>query len=193
MNIFNIPIKDINKVINQTLIKSTPEEVLQELIKCGYERRVYKMDNDENKDYNIPKYIDDFAESIEGGWWNYRLIEKESKWTDKNNKEHIDDVTKKQYTFKNIITYQVGNNTISGDEKGRQDLRNVGSGEGYYITNGYAIKIKWSKESRDTKTKYTLLDGTELKVSDGNTFIQIQPKNQTLTIEQNIEEKANQE
>lgn len=110
-----------------------------------------------------------------------------------NNKEHIDDVTKKQYTFKNIITYQVGNNTISGDEKGRQDLGNVGSGEGYYITNGYAIKIKWSKESRDTKTKYTLLDGTELKVSDGNTFIQIQPKNQTLTIEQNIEEKANQE
>ena len=47
MNIFNIPIKDINKVINQTLTKSTPEEVLQELIKCGYERRVYKMDNDE--------------------------------------------------------------------------------------------------------------------------------------------------
>lgn len=90
MNIFNIPIKDINKVINQALAKSTPEEVLQELIKCGYERRVYKMDNDENKDYNIPKYIDDFAESIEGGWWNYRLIEKESKWTDKNNKEHID-------------------------------------------------------------------------------------------------------
>ena len=54
-------------------------------------------------------------------------------------------------------------------------MKNIGSGEGYYITNGYAVKIKWSKEDRDKQTKYTYLDGTEIDVSDGNTFIQIQP------------------
>ena len=95
---------------------------------------------------------------------------------------HTDLVTKKQYTVKNIITYQVKNTSL-GDKKGRQDLDNVGSGEGYYISNGEAIKIKWSKASRDEKTKYTLMDGTELVVNDGNTWIHIQPKGQTLKIE----------
>ena len=95
---------------------------------------------------------------------------------------HTDLVTKKQYTVKNIITYQVKNTSL-GDKKGRQDLDNVGSGEGYYISNGEAIKIKWSKASRDEKTKYTLMDGTELVVNDGNTWIHIQPKGETLKIE----------
>lgn len=100
-----------------------------------------------------------------------------------NNKEHVDDVTKKQYTFKNIITYQVANSKIGGDDKGRQELSNIGKGTGYYISNGVAVKINWEKTSRDAKTVYTYEDRTPLKVNDGNTFIQIQPKNQTLKIE----------
>ena len=99
-----------------------------------------------------------------------------------NNQEHKDYVTGKQYTFKNIITYQVSNYTIAGDEKGRQTLNNIGSGSGYYISEGYAIPINWSKSSRGAQTKYTLQDGTELVVNDGNTFIQIQPKGRSLNI-----------
>ena len=95
--------------------------------------------------------------------------------------EHSDLVTKKQYTVKNIITYQVENSSI--DKKGRQNLYNTGKGEGYFISNGIATKIKWSKVSRSAKTKYTLMDGTELVVNDGNTWIHIQPKNKTLSIE----------
>lgn len=104
-----------------------------------------------------------------------------------NGKEHSDYATKEQYHFKNIITYQVSNSSIAGDEKGRQDIQNIGSGEGYLITNGYAIKIKWSKSSREAQTKYTYLDGTEIDVSDGNTIINIQPKGQTINIEGNEE------
>ena len=102
-----------------------------------------------------------------------------------NEKEHKDYRTKNQYTFKNIITYKVKNNNISSPDgyNGRQEIHNIGSGEGYYITDGYAVPIKWSKESRKAKTKYTYLDGTELKVNDGNTFIQIQPSSRELTIE----------
>lgn len=95
--------------------------------------------------------------------------------------EHNDLVTKKQYTVKNIITYQVENSSI--DKKGRQNLYNTGKGEGYFISNGIATKIKWFKVSRSAKTKYTLMDGTELVVNDGNTWIHIQPKNKTLSIE----------
>ena len=95
--------------------------------------------------------------------------------------EHSDLVTKKQYTVKNIITYQVENSSI--DKKGRQNLYNTGKGEGYFISNGIATKIKWSKATRSAKTKYTLMDGSELVVNDGNTWIHIQPKNKTLKIE----------
>ena len=94
-----------------------------------------------------------------------------------------DYVTKKQYHFKNIITYQVKNSTISGGGKGRQTISNIGSGKGYYITDGYAVPILWEKKSRESQTKYTLTDGTEIDVNDGNTFIQIQPTGQKLTIE----------
>lgn len=98
-------------------------------------------------------------------------------------KAHKDYVTKKQYTFKNIITYQVKNYTLNdGENKGRQELENVTNGTGYYISEGYAVPIKWKKDSRSAKTKYYYMDGKELVVNDGNTFIQIQPKGQTLNI-----------
>lgn len=100
-----------------------------------------------------------------------------------NGKEHIDYVTKDQYTFKNIITYQVKNYTLDDSEnKGRQGLENIGSGKGYFISDGYAVPIKWEKKSRESQTKYTYLNGEEIIVNDGNTFIQIQPNGQDLSI-----------
>lgn len=102
-----------------------------------------------------------------------------------NEKEHTDYRTKNQYTFKNIITYKVANNNIKSPDgyNGRQEIHNLGSGDGYYITNGYAVPIKWEKETRASKTIYRYLDGTEIEVNDGNTFIQIQPSSRELTIE----------
>ena len=101
-----------------------------------------------------------------------------------NGEEHTDYVTKEQYTFKNIITYQVDNYTLNdGENKGRQDIENIGEGTGYYISGGYAVPITWEKSSRASQTKYYLESGEELVVNDGNTFIQIQPEGQTLTIE----------
>lgn len=94
--------------------------------------------------------------------------------------KHTDLVTKEQYKFKNIIAYDVEYNSLDGTKL--RDLDNIGSGEGVYITNGYSIPIKWSKESREAKTKYMYMDGTEIDVSDGNTFIQIYPKDGKLTI-----------
>lgn len=99
-----------------------------------------------------------------------------------NGKEHVDYVTKNQYTVKNIITYQVKNTTIEGGGKGRQTIDNIGSGTGYYITDGYAVPITWKKTSRKSQTIYKYENGEEIKFNDGNTFIQIQPTNQELTI-----------
>lgn len=97
-----------------------------------------------------------------------------------NGVAHTDGITKNQYTTKNIIVMKVNNYSL--DSYGRQKLDNIGSGDGYYITNGYAVPIVWEKESRSSQTIYRYSDGTEIDVNDGNTYIQIQPISQGLTI-----------
>ncbi len=97
-----------------------------------------------------------------------------------NNKPHTDKTTKEQLYYKNIIIEKVSNSQL--DSYGRQDLKTTGSGEGYYITNGYALPITWSKETRKSKTKYTYSNGQEIKINDGNTFVQIMPSIYSPTI-----------
>lgn len=97
-----------------------------------------------------------------------------------NGVAHTDAITKLQYTVKNIITYKVTNSRI--DSYGSQTLSNIGSGTGYYITDGYAAPITWTKSSRGSQTVYKYLNGAKIVVNDGNTFIQIQPSIQGLTI-----------
>ena len=104
-----------------------------------------------------------------------------SQGTAKANYEHVDYVTKKQYTAKNIITYQIPTKTI--DAKGRQAMTTTGGGSGYYITDGYAVPITWEKQRRGSQTIYRYLNGEEIDVNDGNTYIEIQPVDKTLTIE----------
>lgn len=94
-----------------------------------------------------------------------------------NNKAHTDYVTKKQFTTKNIIIAYVSNDDVAGDTSGRQNLNNIGTGTGFYITNGSCVPITWEKKTRSSQTVYKYKDGTEINVSDGNTFIQIAPKN----------------
>ncbi len=94
----------------------------------------------------------------------------------------VDLVTGTQYTTKNIIVYDLKYSNIPNDTSGRQNLDNIGTGKGYYITNGYAIPITWEKKDRESQTIYKYISGEEIKVSDGNTFIQIYPTTGTLTI-----------
>lgn len=79
-------------------------------------------------------------------------------------------------TTKNIIITFCDNYTLSDSEnKGRQGLKNIGTFDGYYITNGKAIKIKCIKNARDEQTVYQDLEGNEINVNDGNTFVNICP------------------
>lgn len=98
-----------------------------------------------------------------------------------NNSPNIDYYTKEQFTAKNIIVQKI--NTKMASDNYYWDLETIGTGDGYYITNGYAVPIKWNKESRNSKTKYTYLDGEEILFNDGNTYIQLQSNNQSLTVE----------
>lgn len=103
----------------------------------------------------------------------------------------VDHKTKEDVTTKNIIVQKIEYKMC--DDNYCWDLKTIGSGDGYYITNGYAVPITWSKSSRSSKTKYTYKEGTtidgkdvsgqEVSVSDGRTWITVQTVNQKLTIE----------
>lgn len=96
---------------------------------------------------------------------------------------NVDLETGEQYTAKNIIIYKVRNYTLNdGEGKGRQELDNIGNGEGYFVTGGYVIPITWEKSSHNEQTVYKYENGEELKVNDGNTFIQICPTNAEIGI-----------
>lgn len=98
-----------------------------------------------------------------------------------NHNAHIDRDSKEQYHYKNIIIVKVNNYSL--DSYGRQDLDTTGVHEAYYITNGYARKINAKKNTRSGQTVYTYDDGSEVKLNDGNTIIQIEPANMTPSFE----------
>lgn len=87
-------------------------------------------------------------------------------------------------TTKNIIITKAENYTLSdGENKGRQGLKNTGTKDGYYITNGKAIPITCTKSDRSSKTVYKNANGEEIKVNDGNTFFEICPVDANITIQ----------
>lgn len=87
-------------------------------------------------------------------------------------------------TTKNIIITKCENYTLNdGQNKGRQGLKNIGTMDGYYITNGKAIPITCTKNSREGKTVYKDATGKEIDVNDGNTFIEICPINAAVSIQ----------
>jgi hypothetical protein len=85
--------------------------------------------------------------------------------------EHIDDLTGEQLTFKNIIIQFAHYTSI--DDHDRQEIDLVGSGSGYYISDGVAVPISWKKASDSDVTKYTTEDGEELKLNPGKTYVSV--------------------
>lgn len=92
-----------------------------------------------------------------------------------------DHATGEGITTKNIIVEKITYEMCKDNYY--WNLHTVGSGDGYFITNGKSVPIKWSKGSRKEKTKYTYLDGSEIEVSDGKTYIEVQVTSKTTTIE----------
>ncbi|MCD7981581.1 MAG: DUF3048 domain-containing protein [Clostridiales bacterium] len=84
--------------------------------------------------------------------------------------EQIDGLTDEQLTVKNILI-QVCDWSVANSDTGYLDVETVGSGTGYYITNGKAIPVTWSKESQTAATKYFDADGNEITMNQGKTWV----------------------
>ena len=134
---------------------------------------------------DLSKYQTTVANKVTIKYSNYRTSSYEYNSSLKKylrnigNKKNTDLVTGKQYEVKNIIAYGVKYTTYTDHGySGYQKISNIGTGDGYYITNGVALPITWSKTDEKSKTVYKIKEtGEELKVNDGNTYIQIYPSN----------------
>ena len=187
-----------------SLKKATEHTVFTSMEKINEYAKEKGYDRDTNKDLLLNYSVDEIdlskredAVKADTVFMKYSYYTSSSYEYDSENKvykrfmsdtPHVDAVTGDQYTYKNIIITPIATHTY--DSYGRLELDDVGSGDGYYITCGYAIPITWSKASRSSQTVYKNMDGEEIKVNDGNTFIQITPPSEDVKIEGNIEETA---
>lgn len=147
----------------------------------------YSIDSLKLKEYEESSKVKEFKVPYSSSIVNSYIYDEDTKLYNRsvNGNPQKDYVTGEQLAVKNIIVYNVQNYAL--DNKGRQNINNIGEGKGYFISEGYMIPIKWKKESRSSQTKYTY-NGEELKVNDGNTFIQIMPSNRSIQIIEHKEE-----
>ena len=76
----------------------------------------------------------------------------------------------KQLAFKNVILQKMSYNEL--DSNGYMVWNCLATGmDGYYITNGQAIPITWSKISDTDRTIYYDMTGDEITINTGKTYI----------------------
>ena len=89
-------------------------------------------------------------------------------------KLHEDEEDGEVLTFKNVIIQECPYTLY--DENGYMVYDCVASGlPGYYITNGEAAPITWTKETETGMTRFYDADGQEITVNRGKTFVSLVP------------------
>ena len=88
-----------------------------------------------------------------------------------NGKAHVDGKTGEQLSVKNLLILFTEITVIPGDEAGRLEVVTVGSGQGYYITNGERKVVNWSRDGKTSTMHIEYKNGEELILNSGKTFI----------------------
>ena len=86
---------------------------------------------------------------------------------------HVDQANGEQLTFTNIIYMNVHQELYPGD-KGYLNIPIAGaSGTGKYFTRGKMVDIMWVSGGDAQATHYYYMDGTEIQLNTGKTFISL--------------------
>jgi len=90
-----------------------------------------------------------------------------------NNKAYSDEIDGSTLTTTNIIVQFASHKVL--DSAGRLKVGLVGKGKGYYISAGEKIQMTWTKSERRGLTRYYDLEGKEIVLNPGKTWIQVVP------------------
>lgn len=80
-----------------------------------------------------------------------------------------DSSIKAQNSKQNVLVLKINTYNIGNTELKALDL--VGKGEGYYMSRGKKIKIKWSKKSENSPLTYTTSSGESLTMLPGQIYV----------------------
>ncbi len=95
--------------------------------------------------------------------------------------DHIDSATGETLAVKNVIVLQTTVGSLANaDKNGRLEF-DLSGGTGYYACDGKIVHITWKKGGYNDPMKYYTLDGKELTVAPGKTYVSILSKNATIT------------
>ena len=88
--------------------------------------------------------------------------------------EHKDGENGEQLAFKNLLIQNA--RYVIFDENGYMMFHSIDyDREGYYITNGKAIPVTWSKADECSPTKYFDKDGNPITINTGKTYVALVP------------------
>lgn len=88
---------------------------------------------------------------------------------------YVDETTGKQVSVKNVLIIMTQVSQIEGDSKGRISVAMSGAGIGYFACGGKYIPINWSRETEDSMYTFTKIDGEELVLGIGTSYVNIVP------------------
>ena len=86
---------------------------------------------------------------------------------------HLDAENGEQLNFRNVLILFAQTNNIEGDTEGRLNVQTTGTGEGYYISDGRYVPIRWSRASDTAELLITGMGGEKLTINRGKTFISV--------------------
>jgi hypothetical protein len=104
--------------------------------------------------------------------------------------KQIDAATGKRVAPKNVIVMMVSFGPLNdGSNKHRLEARNIGSGKAWIATNGRTIQGTWKKSSITGPTRFYDKNGEPVRLTAGQTFIQVMPLGSKVTIKDGIPPK----
>lgn len=88
---------------------------------------------------------------------------------------HVDHETDKALTTYNVLVQKVKSSNL--DSKGRLKIDMCAGGDAILFTNGVAVKGTWSREDLDSFTIFVDKDGNQMKLTRGNTWVEVVDQN----------------
>jgi hypothetical protein len=96
---------------------------------------------------------------------------------------YVDAETQEEIEVRNIIIQLVNSRVIPGDSEGRRNVQTVGEGGGFLIANGFHHRISWKKTAHNEPTRWYFLNGSEMNLAPGRTWICVFQDNATVQLE----------
>lgn len=83
---------------------------------------------------------------------------------------------------RNIVVQVTDVEDIANDDKGRQEIKTVGSGEAIVLKKGEVVYGTWEKKSLSGRTRFYDVNGQEIVFAPGNTWVEVVDKNMKVSV-----------